>query len=548
MKVGYAAVAITLLLFSAAWAIPAYGDDDGPSIIFDLNGGTINGNSTFVMTAEDLSGGLPGVTGAVMPTGADEFVVWSTSLSNRENLYNPGDEAPDVPRLYAIWGTKLSSPGNITIPGSGCYIIENTSNKTLDITSPNASGTLIVLRNIDHIHISVNRNVTFIVQGTNTDNTFNGWDNFRLEFSSASTGSISFNSSIYSGGPVVLRGNITTTGGIQGSSVDIDGNVSASQIYSSGPVTINGNVSSTGQIIGSTVTLEGTVSAGNVHTAGDLVIDGNVTVDTFVWGGNINITGTLVADTLYAGGSLVIDDFAVVKVVNGDVPSVGKYIVFVLPDGFVTEGVTNIIVQFKITGGGDSGSISVILPGFDDKINLGEGISVVQENNQYKMDIYYMKDGTEWHSEGSVGYTSGNPGYYTCTLGEPSEVTDPNEEPDLSFISKPPSVTASLYVYILKGTPVKLISTGTELNVSILGNNTVTISIPESSKTYGYWGSLDAMTPDDDTDNEYTIMDDGFDSCGTFIIFVNSGTEIVPVCIVTVSGIEFDTVPQLSFV
>lgn len=357
---------------------------------------------------------------------------------------------------------------------------------------------------------------------------------------------------------MVLRGNITTTGGIQGSSVDIDGNVSASQIYSSGPVTINGNVSSTGQIMGSTVTLEGTVSAGNVHTAGDLVIDGNVTVDTSVWGGNINITGTLVADTLYTGGSLVIDDFAVVKVVNGDVPSVGKYIVFVLPDGFVTEGVTNIIVQFKITDGGDSVSISVILPGFDDKINLGEGISVVQENNQYKMDIYYMKDGTEWHSEGGVIYvphdpdnpneTRPGPGHYECTLGEPSEVTDPDEEPDLSFISKPPSVTASFYVYILKGTPVKLISTGTELNVSILGNNTVTISIPESSKIYGYWGSLDTMTPDDDTDNEYTIMDDGFDSCGTFIIFVNSGTEIVPVCIVTVSGIEFDTVPQLSFV
>lgn len=616
-KIEFAAIAMAFAIISTAWALPVYADN-GTSITFDLNGGTMGGAGTFVMTAEDLADGLPGADDFTVPAGRDEFVVWSTSTSNYEHLYNPGDPAPDVTTLYAIWGIALDGSANMTIPGSGCYIIENSSGRTLEVPSSTANGALVVLRNVNLTKMTVTTNVTFITQGTNTVNEYAGWNNYRLEFSSASTGSISINSALSISGPLVLRGNITVTGVIRGSSIDIDGNVETSHIESAGPVvlrgdvktsgkiqgssididgnvdagaeiftggqlTIRGNVKATGKIQGingididgnvetdsfmdsggpitlkgevsvagsingrSDIILEGTVSAGSVYTGNDISIDGNITIDGRIQGGNIDVKGTLVAGDLYTGGSLTINDSAVVKVGDTEYPQPGKeYITFVTPT-FDIDGVTDIIASFDINDNGNVISISIILPSFEDKIYLGSGVFVVEENGHPKIDVFFTQGGKRWHSVGAVTYTSATqtePGYYTCTLGEPQDVTepDPDEEPDLVFISAPPSFTSGMYVRFNEGISVKLIFTETGLYVDDSDNDVITIFIPDSADIYGYWGSLDIMTPDDGKDDEYTIIDEGFEPCGTFVLFVILGEQTVPICLVIIPDIGFDT-------
>lgn len=582
-KIEFAAIAMAFAIISTAWAMPVYADN-GTSITFDLNGGTTGGAGTFVMTAEDLADGLPGADDFTVPAGRDEFVVWSTSTSNYEHLYNPGDPAPDVTTLYAIWGIILDGSVNMTIPGSGCYIIENSSGRTLEVPSSTANGALVVLRNVNLTKITVTTNVTFITQGTNTVNEYAGWNNYRLEFSSASTGSISINSALSISGPLVLRGNITIRDHIQGGSIDIDGNVTTgSFIFTGGQLTIRGNVKATGKIQGvsgiyidgnvetdsfmdsggpitlkgevsvagsingrSDIILEGTVSAGSVYTGNDISIDGNITIDGKIQGGNIDVKGTLVAGDLYTGGSLTINDSAVVKVGDTEYPQPGKeYITFVTPT-FDIDGVTDIIASFDINDNGNVISISIILPSFEDKIYLGSGVFVVEENGHPKIDVFFTQDGKRWHSVGTVTYTSATqtePGYYTCTLGEPQDVTepDPDEEPDLVFISTPPSFTSGMYVRFNEGTSVKLIFTETGLYVDDSDNDVITVFIPDSADIYGYWGSLDTMTPDDGKYDEYTIIDEDFEPCGTFVLFVILGGQTVPICLVIIPDIGFDT-------
>lgn len=543
-KTKYAAIAITFMVMLTAWTLPAYADNNGTSIVFDLNGGTLDGDGTFTRTSEELTDGLPGVEGAVMPAGVDEFVVWSASLSNYEQLYNIGDPVPDVSTLYAVWGTKLDGTTTMSIQGTGCYIVEGSSGRTIDITSGNANGSLIVLRNVNFMNISINKDTTFLIQGTNIDNGLTGWGNYRLEFSSASTGQISFNTDLYSEGPLIIRGNVTVNGTINGGSILIDGNVNATHVYSTGPVTVKGNVSVEIQIMGSDVNLGGSVSVGNVYTVGDITIDGTVIVDTIIQGNDINVTGTLITDSIHTGGSLIVNDYAVVEVGDVEYPQPGKEYVEFVHSNINVEGVTDILVKFRIDDGDEITNVSVMLPSFDKRIFLGEGSEIVQENGQLKMDVYFKKDGKEWHSEGVVAYTSGSPGYYTCTLGVPSEVDESDEEPELFFVSEPPVMTTiEICVPLIEGATVKLIFEDRSiLDVEITDNN-ATIRICDTSNVSGFWNRMGMQPSDEGTDNEFTIIDGDTHSCGTFILFIIKGKTIHPVCVMIFPEVGFDSVP-----
>jgi cytoskeletal protein CcmA (bactofilin family) len=578
-------IVVAMLLFCSVF-ISAEINEGAPSgpITFDLNGGTFNGSGSFVMTVEDLADGLPDITGAI--NGTKEFVVWSKEKLIYSDLYNPGDEAPSsTTTLYAIWGVKVTNSSTVTINTGGCYIVENLFNANLNIGG--TGDVLIVLDNVDKTDFQITKNTTFIVRGDNINNTYGGWNNYKLEFSSASTGHISFKGDVHISGPIIINGNVTVGKKIHGSNiyiggnvvatdiespgnvtikgtvnvskriqgltgVDIDGTVTADSLYSGGPMTIKGTVTVNKEIQGSSIDIEGTVTSKTIYTGGALNIDGDVTVSQSVQGTPTTITGTLVAGSIWPAP--YIGDSAVIIIGGVAIVPPGKeYLILTTESSFNTSGVTNINVQFGIMKGTQPGESSLNLIDFNNRIYLATGVKILQESNgDHIINVYYSHMGKEYHSVGKAIYIAGSPGYYTCIIGEGTEVGAIVEDP-LVIISYPTIVDSDniIYVNILQGSmSVKLVKTGTSMIVSEPDvNGIVSITIPELSEIYGFWGTWDSIgSPDVGYTNEYTIIDQTNESSGTCVLFVTNYIDNVDSKYYVTTPICFVIAPELAII
>ncbi|MEA4978048.1 MAG: polymer-forming cytoskeletal protein [Methanomassiliicoccaceae archaeon] len=373
-KTKSAVVAIAVLSaigFVALFEFPddAYAAATG-NITFDLNGGSIDGQSSFVKTMGELNAtGLPGVSGSTIPSGKNAFVVWSESPTVYSKLYNPGDPAPpNVTKLYAVWGSYTATSGSINVTGTGCYIINGATNLSVSVSA--SSAPLLVLNNstLSSLTPKNSTNVTILLHNENQIASMNiQGSNQTIRLSSASTGDVNIVSNsiwgissfiidggnlqigqISTGGSVILNGGTVNTGGkVKGSSVevnegavlhckeiDIEGTlIIKGTVYSQGkiqgkPITINegavlhceyiytagtliieGTVDSQGQVQGSSITISerAVLECGNIYTAGTLIIEGTVYSEGMVQGSSITINGTLESGIIYTGGELTID-------------------------------------------------------------------------------------------------------------------------------------------------------------------------------------------------------------------------------------------------
>ena len=205
-------------------------------ITFDLNGGSINGQSSFVKTVGELNAtGLPDASGSTIPSGKNAFVVWSESPTVYSKLYNAGDAAPpNVTTLYAVWGNYTATSGNINVTGTGCYIINGATNLSVSVSA--SSAPLLVLNNstLSGLITKNSANVTILLQNENQIDSMNiEGSNQKIRLSSASTGDVNIVSSsiwgissfivdggnlqtdqISTGGSVILNGGTVNTGGI----------------------------------------------------------------------------------------------------------------------------------------------------------------------------------------------------------------------------------------------------------------------------------------------------------------------------------------------
>lgn len=369
-----AVIAVTVLSaigFVALFEFPedAYGAATD-NITFDLNGGSINGQSSFVKTMGELNAtGLPDVSGSTVPSGKNAFVVWSESPTVYSKLYNPGDPAPpNVTTLYAVWGNYTATSGSINVTGTGCYIINGATNLSVSVSA--SSAPLLVLNNstLSSLTPKNSTNVTILLHNENQIDSMNiQGSNQTIRLSSASTGDVNIVSNsiwgissfiidggnlqigqISTGGSVILNGGTVNTGGmVQGSSVKIsegsivyckeiytpgaliiDGTVYSQEmiqgssitinegsivyckeIYTSGTLIINGAVSSQEMIQGGSITInEGAIVYCNeIYTSSELIIDGTASSEENVQGGSITVNGTLESASIYTGGELTIN-------------------------------------------------------------------------------------------------------------------------------------------------------------------------------------------------------------------------------------------------
>ncbi|MGI6493820.1 MAG: MBG domain-containing protein [Candidatus Methanomethylophilaceae archaeon] len=442
-------------------------------IIFDLNGGSIGGQSSFVKTVGELNAtGLPDASGSVIPSGKDEFVVWSEHPTDYSKLYNAGDPAPpNVATLYAVWGKYTATSGSINITGTGCHILNGATGITV---SGSGSASLLVLNNstLNNLQLSSSANVTILLQNENQIGSISvGASTIRL--SSASTGDIYINSSniwgsssfivdggnldidkISLGGPVILNGGIVNVrGALQGSSVTIkEGAVLyGNSIYTSGALEINGSVTVTGMTNAGSITINGTFSSdSNLYTGGKLTINGNVTIAGKTEAGSVSINGTFNSNSfVYTTGKITIDgDVTVaeliqsgsnsiiveggtvvagsvypsptvtgsaVVVINGkDIVESGWKYIEIIP-GFDTDGTSGINVTFQFILNSEIYDRTLSLPEFTSRINLDPNSDL----SPNQIEIRYFRGGTEYVSMGTaVPVSTPAPGYYVVNMTE----------------------------------------------------------------------------------------------------------------------------------
>ncbi len=341
MRIGNTAAIITaIVVISAAWAGTIHADVDGVSqITFDLNGGTLNGQGFFIETEGSLETGFPDVSGAVLPSGKNEFVVWSTSPNSYSQIYNVGDPVPlGITTFYAVWGVNLSTAVNVTISDAGCYIMTGGSGRNVTI---NSAGALLVMERAVIGDLAVSIDITILLRYAEDTNgneiksqmnrfTLASWGNpptKNIVISKASTGTLNVTSGndiwasnlrvdggclevreINIGGTVVVNGTLKAVNQIYGGTgVEINGVAICDYIESNGPVTISGYVETNGKIQGSTIDISGDVTCGYVESNGPVTISGYVEADGKLQGSTITITGTADVGSIYTGGALTID-------------------------------------------------------------------------------------------------------------------------------------------------------------------------------------------------------------------------------------------------
>jgi|GEM_PF-2718908 cytoskeletal protein CcmA (bactofilin family) len=441
-------------------------------ITFDLNGGSINGQSSFVKTVGELNAtGLPDASGSTIPSGKNAFVVWSESPTIYSKLYNAGDTAPpNVTTLYAVWGNYTATSGNVNVTGTGCYIINGATNLSVSVSA--SSAPLLVLNNstLSGLTPKNSTNVTILLQNENQIDSMNiQGSNQTIRLSSASTGDVNIVSSsiwgissfivdggnlqtdqISTGGSVILNGGTVNTGGIvQGSSVTInEGTVlSCDNIYTAGALVINGTVSSQGKVQGGSITInESTVlNCEEIYTAGALIINGTASSEEKTQGGSITVNGTLGAGSVYAGGEISINGnvavtgniqgssitveggtfvadstwpaptitgSAVVVVGDEDIVETGWKYIEIVP-GFDTDGITGMSVTFQIATGSEVQETTLLMPKFTDRINLDPSSYLSSD----QIEIRYFLNGVEYISVGTaVSVSTPAPGYYTVGM------------------------------------------------------------------------------------------------------------------------------------
>lgn len=412
-------------------------------ITFDLNGGTLDGQGSFVKTAGELNAtGLPDATGSTVPSGKDAFVVWSESSTTYSKLYNAGGTAPsDVTTLYAIWGTNTATSGEITLSGAGCYIISGATNLSVTV---NGSPSLLVINNsnLNTLELGNSADVTILLRGENQINELGIQGSGQtIRISSASTGSVNVvNSGVWHiSSFIVDGGNLhmdkISTGGsivINGGTVNIDGElqghssikinegaiVNCNSVYTEGQLDIDGTVHSDGEAYGKPVKINGTLESGSIWAIGELVINGNVTV-TNQLGSSGSITvegGTIVAGTAWPTPNIT--GSAVVVIGDKDMVVEGWKYIEIIPD-FGTDEAYDISVKFQLNLGSETEYRTLLLPGFTYRINLESELASTQ------IEVRYFLDGVEYISEGTAIFTSTpTPGHYTVNLGEGTPIDD----------------------------------------------------------------------------------------------------------------------------
>ena len=406
-------------------------------ITFDLNGGSINGQSSFVKTVGELNAtGLPDASGSTIPSGKNAFVVWSESPTVYSKLYNAGDAAPpNVTTLYAVWGNYTATSGNVNVTGTGCYIINGATNLSVSVSA--SSAPLLVLNNstLSGLITKNSANVTILLQNENQiDNMNIQGSNQKIRLSSASTGDVNIvSNSIWSinsfivdggnlqigqistGGSVVLSGGTVNTGGIvQGSSVTINEGaiVYCQEIYTPGALIIDGTVHSQEMVQGGSITVNGTLQSESIYTGGELTINGNVTVSGLIEGTIIVEGGTVVAGSTWP--SPTITGNAVVVIGDEDIVRSGWKYIEIIPS-FDTEGMSGISATLQIAMGSEIQNTTLSLPELTDRINLDPGSDL----SSYQIEIRYFLDGVEYISVGTAVFISTpDPGHYTVGIGE----------------------------------------------------------------------------------------------------------------------------------
>ncbi len=441
-------------------------------ITFDMNGGSINGQSSFVKTVSELNTtGLPDASGSTIPSGKNAFVTWSESPTAYSKLYNPGDPAPpNVTTLYAVWGNYTPTSGNVNVTGTGCYIINGATNLSVSVSA--SSAPLLVLNDstLSGLTPKNSTNITILLQNENRIDGMNiQGSNQTIRLSSASTGNVNIVSSsiwgvssfivdggnlqidrISTGGSVILNGGTISTGGIvQGSSVTINNGavLSCNNIYTAGALIINGTVSSQGMVQGGSITInESTVlNCKEIYTAGALIINGTVSSEEKTQGGSITVNGTLGAESIYAGGEIsingnvavtgniqgssitveggtvvaastwpapIITGSAVVVVGDEDIVETGWKYIEIVP-GFDTYGITSMSVTFQLAVGSEVQETTLLLPEFTDRINLDPSSYLSSD----QIEIRYFLNGVEYISVGTaVSVSAPAPGHYTVSI------------------------------------------------------------------------------------------------------------------------------------
>ena len=442
-------------------------------ITFDLNGGSINGQSSFVKTVGELNAtGLPDASGSTIPSGKNAFVVWSESPTVYSKLYNAGDAAPpNVTTLYAVWGNYTATSGNVNVTGTGCYIINGATNLSVSVSA--SSAPLLVLNNstLSGLITKNSANVTILLQNENQIDSMNiEGSNQKIRLSSASTGDVNIvSNSIWSinsfivdggnlqigqistGGSVVLSGGTVNTGGIvQGSSVTINEEaiVYCQQIDTSGALIIDGTVHSQEMVQGGSITVnEGAiVYCQEIYTSSELIVDGTASSEEMVQGGSITVNGTLQSESIYTGGELTINGNvtasgliegtiiveggtvvagstwpsptitgnAVVVIGDEDIVRSGWKYIEIIPS-FDTEGMSGISATLQIAVGSEIQNTTLSLPKLTDRINLDPGSDL----SSYQIEIRYFLDDVEYISVGTAVFISTpDPGHYTVGIGE----------------------------------------------------------------------------------------------------------------------------------
>jgi len=442
-KTKSAVVAIAVLSaigFVALFEFPddAYAAATG-NITFDLNGGSIDGQSSFVKTMGELNAtGLPGVSGSTVPSGKNAFVVWSESPTVYSKLYNPGDPAPpNVTTLYAVWGNYTATSGSINVTGTGCYIINGATNLSVSVSA--SSAPLLVLNNstLSSLTPKNSTNVTILLHNENQIDSMNiQGSNQTIRLSSASTGDVNIVSNsiwgissfiidggnlqigqISTGGSVILNGGTVNTGGkVKGSSVEVNEGavLNCGYIYTAGTVIIEGTVYSEGWVWGGSITISGTLESGSIFTGGELTIDGNVTVVGNILGNPINIDGGTVVAGSTTPPSPNITGNAVVVIGGVDIVKSGWKYIEIVPS-FNTGGISDISVTFKVAVGSETQYTTLSLPKLTDRINLSPGSVLLTDY----IEVRYFLDGVEYISVGTAVFipTTGS-GYYTVDIGE----------------------------------------------------------------------------------------------------------------------------------